>query len=170
MDPSRITLRGWRYEDVESLVRYANDREVWLNLRDRFPHPYSRHEAEEWTARCVSGQTSSTELAVDLNGEAIGAVGFEPQKDVNRLTVEIGYWLGQPFWGKGIATVAVTRATKYAFSHLNIERIEGGVFAWNLVSARVLEKAGYTLEGRLRRSIIKDGRLGDLPIYARLRP
>ncbi|MGH7915861.1 MAG: GNAT family N-acetyltransferase [Candidatus Binataceae bacterium] len=135
-----------------------------------FPHPYTRREAEEWTTRCASGRVSSIEFAIELDGEAIGGIGFEPQKDVNRLTVEIGYWLSKPFWGKGIATAAVKRATGYAFSHLNLERIEAGVFAWNGASVRVLEKAGYTFEGRLRRSIIKDGRLGDRLIYARLRP
>jgi ribosomal-protein-alanine N-acetyltransferase len=154
---------------MDALVRYAKDQAVWLNLRDRFPHPYTRKDAEEWTGRCQSGQMRSLEFAIDLDGEAIGGLGFEPRQDVNRLTAEIGYWLGQPFWGKGIATAAVKEGTRRAFAELSIERIEAGVFEWNHASARVLEKAGFIFEGRLRRSIIKDGRIADRLIYALVR-
>jgi RimJ/RimL family protein N-acetyltransferase len=89
--------------------------------------------------------------------------------DVHRFTAEIGYWVGEPFWGRGIATVAVERATAYGFAALSLERIEAPVFDGNLASARVLEKAGYSFEGRLRRSVFKDGRLLDSYLYARVR-
>ena len=88
---------------------------------------------------------------------------------MHRLGAEIGYWVGEPFWGKGIATAAAIRATEYGFATLGLVRIQAMVFEWNTASARVLEKAGYVLEGRMRRSIIKDGRIADSLLYARIR-
>ncbi len=86
--------------------------------------------------------------------------------DVNRLTAEIGYWLGEPFWGRGFATVAVKAVTEYAFATFDLQRVQATVFEWNPASARVLERAGYTFEGRLRSSIVKSGRIGDALMYA----
>ena len=96
-------------------------------------------------------------------------MGFGILKDVYSKTAEIGYWLGEPFWGRGIATTALKETTAYAFAHFEIERLQAHVFEWNPASARVLEKAGYTLEGRQRRHVFKDGRIGDALLYARLR-
>jgi RimJ/RimL family protein N-acetyltransferase len=99
----------------------------------------------------------------------VGGVGLEPMADVYRLTATVGYWLGEPFWGRGFATQALRALSAYAFSTFDLHRLEAAVFGWNLASARVLEKAGYSLEGRLRRSVIKDGRIADSLLYARLR-
>jgi RimJ/RimL family protein N-acetyltransferase len=165
----RCTLRPYRRDDEASLVRYANNRNVSRNMRDRFPHPYTAAHAREWTTR-VSAQSPTANFAIVVSDEVIGGIGLEPGTDVFRRSAEIGYWLGEPFWGRGLATEAVRAATDYAFRTFDICRLEAGVFEWNPASARVLEKAGYTLEGRARLGVFKDGRLGDRLLYALVRP
>ncbi|HJU09687.1 MAG TPA: GNAT family protein [Candidatus Binataceae bacterium] len=169
-DAEKIILRAWRRSDLSSLVRYGNNRKIWLNLRDIFPHPYTRADAEKWFDICESNRHwSASHFAIDLQGESIGSIGYRLLDDVNCKTAVIGYWLGEPFWGRGIATSALNQATDNAFQLLSLERIEATVFDWNPASARVLEKAGYQLEGRLRHSIFKDGHLADSLLYARIR-
>jgi ribosomal-protein-alanine N-acetyltransferase len=168
-DADNIKLREWRHTDIPSIVRYANNRKIWLNLRDRFPHPYLESDAIAWITACLTPRGAETQFAIDQGGQAIGGIGFELLTDVHRMTAEIGYWVGEPFWGAGIATAAVRLATDYGFATLGLERIQAMVFEWNAPSARVLEKSGYVLEGRLRRSILKDGRLADSLLYARVR-
>jgi [ribosomal protein S5]-alanine N-acetyltransferase len=166
---SRCLLRLWRVGDEASLVRYANNRNVSRNLRDRFPYPYTAADADEWIKRAAAA-TRPTSFAIVVEGEAVGGAGIELGTDVFRRSAEIGYWLGEPFWGRGIATEVLRAMTEYAFAHFDICRLEAGVFDWNPASARVLEKAGYTLEGRARLGVIKDGRLGDRLLYALVRP
>src|SRR5712692_1513611 len=96
-----IVLRPWTRADIDSLVRYANNRSVWINLRDIFPHPYTRAGAEKWIEHCESEASKPANFAIELSGEAIGGVGVRLLDDVHRLTAEIGYWLGEPFWGQG---------------------------------------------------------------------
>jgi len=163
-----VTLRAWQVADVDALLRYANNRRIWLNLRDRFPHPYTRADADQWIEHSAKDHPV-TQFAIDLAGEAIGGIGFERLPDVHRMTAEIGCWIGEPFWGKGVATTAVIEASEYGFATLELARIQAAVFEWNGASMRVLEKAGFVLEGRLRRSVLKDGRLIDSFIYARVR-
>ncbi len=163
------TLRPWRAGDKDSLVRYAENRNVWRNLKDRFPHPYTAADAREWIERS-SAERPFTSLAIEVDGAAVGGVGIQPGTDVFRRSAEIGYWLGEPFWGRGIATEALRAMTEYAFEHFDICRLEAGVFEWNPASMRVLEKAGYVLEGRARLGVIKDGRTGDRLLYALVRP
>jgi len=165
----QIKLRAWRRSDISSLIHYANNRKIWLNLRDLFPHPYTQAEAEKWIAICESNQGPTTYFAIELDGEAIVGIGCRLMDDVHSKTAEIGYWLGEPFWGRGIATAALKLTTDYAFQTFPLERLQATVFEWNPASARVLEKAGYMLEGRLQCSIFKDGRLADSLLYARLR-
>ena len=158
-------LRPWRPSDLESLVRYANNRNVWLNVRDRFPHPYTKRDGRAFLAE-TRIHDPDARFAIDVQGEAVGGIGFVVQPDVERVSAEIGYWLGEPFWGRGIATEAVRAVTRYAVASRGLTRIFAVVFAWNVASCRVLEKAGYTLEARLRRSAIKDGREIDQLQYA----
>jgi RimJ/RimL family protein N-acetyltransferase len=164
-----IKLRRWAAADAEVLARLANNRNIWINLRDRFPHPYTRADADGWIAHCQAETGQPTQFAIDLDGVAIGGIGVEMKNDVNRLTAEIGYWIGEPYWGNGIASAAVVEMTRYAFAEFPLERLEAMVFEWNPASRRVLEKAGYTLEARVARSIVKDGRIGDGFLYALLR-
>jgi ribosomal-protein-alanine N-acetyltransferase len=170
MSPAdRITLRRWAPTDADSLARLADNRRVWINLKDRFPHPYTRADADGWIAHCAAEAGSPTQFAIDLDGLAIGGIGIERLSDVYRLTADIGYWLGEPYWGKGIATAALTEMTGYAFAEFPFERIQALVFEWNPASRRVLEKAGYALEATLARYVVKDGRVGSAFLYARVR-
>lgn len=161
-------VRLWQASDGESLVRHANDREVWINLRDRFPHPYTRGDAEIWLG-LVADEDPQTNFAIAVQGEAVGGIGIVLQDDVARRSAEIGYWLGRAFWGRGIATAAVRAVTGWAFDRFDLCRLHAGVFAWNPASTRVLEKAGYALEGRLRQAVTKDGQTIDQLLYAIVR-
>ncbi len=164
-----LTLRRWRAADLDSLVRYANNRNVWINLKDRFPHPYTPADGRGWLVHCDALPDPLTNFAIEFQKEVIGGIGLDPHTDVHRVMASIGYWLGEPFWGRGFATSAVKTISEYAFKTFDLQRLQATVFEWNAPSARVLEKAGYAYEGRMRKSILKDGRLADMLLYARLR-
>jgi RimJ/RimL family protein N-acetyltransferase len=163
------TVRNWETRDLASLVRHANNRRIWLNLRDRFPHPYTRQDGIAFLthARAAVPQTF---FAIEVDGAAAGGIGFVLQPDVERVSAEIGYWLGEPFWGRGIASEALAAVTAYAIAAHGLTRVFALPFASNAVSARVLEKCGYVLEARLVRSAIKDGAIVDQLQYAFLAP
>lgn len=158
-------IRSWKDADVAAIVKYANNRKVWINLRDSFPHPYTEKYAIEWINH-VKALNPQTQFAIASDEEAVGGIGFLLQNDVYRRSAEIGYWLGETHWEKGIATKAVRALTEYVFAHYDIVRIYASVFEWNRASARVLEKAGYTYEGRLRKCVTKDGKTIDQLMYA----
>jgi len=165
---SRCVVRSFRPDDAPSLARHANNRSVWINLRDQFPHPYSLADAERWI-REAAALDPETHFAIAVDGAAAGAIGIHLKKDVRRRSAEIGYWLGQEFWGRGIATEAVRAVTAHVFARFDLVRLYAGVFEENHASMRVLEKAGYTREARLRKGITKDGRTIDLVLYAMVR-
>jgi ribosomal-protein-alanine N-acetyltransferase len=146
-------VRSWRAADADSLARHADNRKIWINLRDAFPHPYTKRDAREYL-RSIRHRTPETMFALAVNGEAVGGIGFVLRGDVERVSAEIGYWLGEPFWGRGIATEALVAITRYAVDMHGLMRVFAVPFAWNTASCRVLEKAGYTLEARLRNSAI----------------
>ena len=164
----RCTVRTFRPDDAPSLARHGNDRRIWLNLRDRFPHPYLEEHARSYLA-FVSTQTQPTSFAIDVAGEAVGGISLHPGTDVERIGAEIGYWLGAEHWGRGIMTDAVRLLTTHALGPLGYERIFALPFTRNTPSIRVLEKAGYTHEGTLRRSAVKDGAVLDQHLYAVVR-
>jgi [ribosomal protein S5]-alanine N-acetyltransferase len=157
-------VRVWQPSDLESLVRHANNRKIWLNVRDRFPHPYLRAHGQAFIKSAREGGLEHA-FAIVVDGAAIGGVGFVQQQDVERVSAEIGYWLGEAFWGRGIATEAVIAVTRHAIDEHRFTRLFATTFAHNIASARVLEKAGYTLDARLRRSAIKDGQIIDELLY-----
>ena len=159
-------VRSWSWKDRDSLVYHANNRNIWLNLRDRFPHPYTHNDARIWLEMVV-GSKPDTNFAIALNDEAIGGIGFSMQADVLYRSAEIGYWLGEEFWGRGLATEALAAVSDYAFASFDLCRLYAHVFDWNPASARVLEKAGYTYEGRLVKSVTKDGKTIDQLMYAK---
>ena len=160
-------IRSLREEDAASLAQYANNRRIWRNLRDLFPHPYSVADAQQFIAR-IHSQPRETVFAIEVDSQAVGSIGVRLKEDIERVTGELGYWLGEPFWGRGLMTGAVRAFTEYALRAFDLQRLEAWVYEWNPASARVLEKAGYTLEGTLRRSAIKDGQVIDRHLYARL--
>jgi ribosomal-protein-alanine N-acetyltransferase len=153
---SRCAVRSWQASDAASLVTYANNRKIWLNLRDRFPHPYSKRDALHFL-RSIRGRQPETAFAIAVGDEAVGSIEFVLQQDVERVSAEIGYWLGEPFWGRGLTTEALSAVTRYAVERHHLTRIFAVPFATNRASCRVLEKAGYVREATLRRSAIKDG-------------
>ena len=158
-------IRPWALADAESLQRHADDRDVSKHLRDRFPHPYSLEQARtflSWIAR----QPSPTVWAIDVGGEAVGGIGIELHSDVERVSAEIGYWLGRKYWNRGIATEALTAVTAEAFKRFDITRLYALPFADHAASVRVLEKAGYVREGHLRQSAIKHGNIRDQFLFA----
>jgi len=161
-------IRSWSGSDAAALVKYANNRKIWLNMRDAFPHPYTEASAAAFL-EIVDRQDPTTVFAIATLEEAIGGIGISINQDVHRLTAELGYWLGEPFWGKGLMTEAVTKFTEYALERFQLLRIYAEPFASNANSCRVLEKAGFALEGRLRSSAIKDGKVLDQFLYARVR-
>ena len=165
-----IVIRPWHMDDADALVRHANNRKVWRNLMDAFPHPYERKDARAWLARATD-EEARLNFAIATEQEAIGGIGLKRLYDVASKSMEIGYWLGEPFWGRGIATAAVRAFSTWAFEEegLGIERLFADIFAWNPASGRVLEKAGFQQEGRLRRHVFKDGEFTDLIVYGRLR-
>lgn len=165
---SKSRLRPWLPGDEESLVRYSNNRKVWRNLRDAFPHPYSLEDAKHWI-QIANPALPITNFAIVVEGAAVGGIGLVLKDDVFRRSAEIGYWLGEEFWGRGIVTEAVRTVTEYAFATFDLCRVYAGVFEWNPASMRVLEKAGYEFECRLRKSVTKDGETIDELIYAIVR-
>jgi RimJ/RimL family protein N-acetyltransferase len=161
-------IRPYESGDVAALVKYGNNYKVWKNLRDRFPHPYTRAHAIDWI-RHTRRQQHGRDLAIATAVELIGGIGIHVQDDVHRRSAEIGYWLGESFWGRGIATRAVDAMTDHAFATLPVVRIYANVFEGNPASVRVLEKVGYEYEGRLRKSVYKDGKLIDQLVYGIVR-
>ena len=158
-------LRPLVPRDAASIAAHANDRDVWLNLRDRFPHPYGVHDAEAYIAGVAAGPRR-TSFGIVVDGEAAGTIGLVPGDDIARRTAELGYWLGRRFWGRGVTTDAVRAITRYALVQLGMHRVFAVPFVHNRASCRVLEKAGYVLEGRMRRSAVKAGEVLDQWLYA----
>lgn len=164
-----VILREWEVEDADALVPLANDRRIWLNLRDGFPHPYGIDDARRFIAM-ARDMSPRTYFAIVVDGELAGGIGYVLRTDVERVGAEVGYWLGVRFWGRGIATEAVRQITTLAFDRQpELQRLFALPYSTNLASSRVLEKAGYTLEGTLRRNCIKDGVLLDSLMYSILR-
>ena len=164
---TRCVVREWRKGDIASLVLHANNLNVAKQLRDRFPHPYTEKDARAFLKHAADDRSN---LAIEAEGEAVGAVGFVPGRDIERFSAEIGYWLGEGFWGRGIATEALMLVTDYVFAELNYLRLFAVPFADNLGSIRVLEKAGYAKEAFLAASSVKYGVVRDQLLYARINP
>lgn len=164
----QATLRPWRDGDAPSMAEHFNNRAIWLNLRDEFPHPYTLEMARERLAQKLA-RPAGSDLAIEVDGQAVGSIGLRFQGDVYRRTASIGYYLGEEYWGRGIMTEAVGAFTAHAFRTFDLNRIEARVFARNTASGRVLERNGYVLEGRFREQIVKDDEVLDGLLYAILR-
>ncbi len=160
-------VRSWRETDAHSLAAHADSRRVWINLRDRFPHPYTLADARAFIREALAA-APETRFAIAVDEAAVGGIGFTLHDDVERVSAEMGYWLGEAFWRRGIMTEALAAVTAYAIRTHELTRVYAVPFEWNAASFRVLEKAGYAREGRMRRSAIKDGRVIDQLLYARV--
>ena len=159
-----FTLRRLREEDAEALQMHADNIKIPAYLTDRMPSPYTLKDAEDIIVMCID-QDPITSFAIEIEGKVAGMIGLEFRTDVHRKTPTIGYWLGEIYWRKGIMTEAVKLVTKYGFNNFDIICIQAGVYSKNPPSMRVLEKAGYTLQGIIKGSVFKNGEILDEHIF-----
>lgn len=164
----KYIIRSWEIHDAPFIAKYANNRKIWLNLRDAFPYPYSLEDAEVFISSVIEADPV-TIFAIATRSEAIGSIGLMLGKDVHRFTAEMGYWLAEPYWGKGIMTDAVQFLAAWAFRELKLHRISAEPYVTNAASHKVLEKAGFTREGVKRSSAFKEGKILDQFLYSQIR-
>ena len=163
-------LRPWRAEDAEALAAAINNKQVLDNLRDGLPYPYTKADAESFIAAMRAADPNKTyAFAITVDGRAVGSIGAFRQENIHFRTAEMGYYIAQPFWGRGLATSAVKQLRSYILQNTDILRIFAEPFAENTASCRVLEKAGFQLEGVLRSNAVKNGVVRDMKLYARIR-
>jgi ribosomal-protein-alanine N-acetyltransferase len=164
-----VTLRPWRESDLASLVRHADNFNIWINLRDGFPRPYTEEAGRGWLRMALAEDTNLL-LAIEVNGEAVGGIGANFKDDVYRINAEIGYWLSEEYWGRGIVSTAVGLLVDHIFANYpEVHRIYADLFAYNPGSAAVLIKCGFQLEAIHRNSVIKNGKIVDEHRYVRIR-
>lgn len=163
-------IRPWMPEDKTDLAAMLNNPNILNNLRDGIPYPYTLEDAEEYIASMRSADPTKTfAFAITANGQVVGSIGGFRGENIHARTAEMGYYIGEPYWGRGIATSAVQQICKYLFEHTDILRIFAEPFAQNIGSCRVLEKAGFRLEGILRKNAVKNGIVRDMKLYALVR-
>jgi [ribosomal protein S5]-alanine N-acetyltransferase len=164
-----IRLRPFRLSDADKMAEMANNKKISRNLRDGFPHPYTYDDALTFIRHCLD-MPRDTFFAIEYKGEHVGNISLSPCQDVYRKSAEIGYFIAEPFWNKGIASAAVKIIVQFGFNNLGIMRIQTGVYEYNPASQRVLEKCGFLKEGIFKKAIYKDGGLWDEVRYALLNP
>lgn len=165
LDCGKCVVRDWSRADKASLLQHANNRNVWRNLHDIFPHPYTEADAQNWFS-LLEAMAEPTHWAIDLEGRAVGGVGCTLGKGMHAKSAQFGYWLGEAYWGRGIMTAAIQRVAPYVLLHFKLVRLQSPVFAWNPASMRVLEKSGFVREGVHRAALFKDGEIIDEVLYA----
>lgn len=166
LQSENIILRQLKNEDASALAQLANNKKVWDNVRDILPHPYTIEDAVSFI-NLTKNESPQVSFAIEYDGAFCGMIGLVPQKDVYRKTAEIGYWLGEPFWNKNIASEAVKLTTKYGFDELGFIRIHTGIFEYNIASMKVLEKNGYVKDGIFKKSIFKNDKIWDEHRYSK---
>lgn len=162
-------LRELSYADCDSLAENANNEKIWNNVMDHFPHPYTREDAFDYISMVGAMPGSPMRFAIEIDGKAVGSIGFGSEGDIERVTAEIGYWLGEKYWGRGIMSKVLRDVTNYAFDNFHYEKIYALIFSYNEGSMQVAKKAGYMLEAVLHKAAIKNGRLIDFYYYSRMR-
>ena len=165
LECEKSVIREWARSDKPALVRFANNRNIWRNLAHIFPHPYTDADADGWFS-FLAGMPEPTSWAIEVDGLAVGSVGVRLGQGIFVKTAEFGYWLAEPYWGRGIMTDAVKTVSRHAMRRFGLIRLEAPVFEWNPASMRVLEKCGFVREGVLRASALKDGQVIDRVLYA----
>lgn len=164
-----VVLRPWQRDDRYMLAELANNIKIWNNVRDRLPHPYQLAHATAFIKYCRK-QHPPHILAVESDKKLAGCIGIEMQEDVSRIAAELGYWIGEPCWGRGIATVAVQQMMDYVFDAFpHLIRIYARVFEFNTASMRVLEKNGFHLESVQQKSAVKNERIVDEHVWVKFR-
>lgn len=165
-----VAIRAWQLSDAADLAHAISNKKVLDNLRDGLPYPYTEADAKEYiTAMLDSPKDSVFAWAITVDDRAVGSIGVFRQQNIHRFTAEMGYYVAEEYWGKGIGTIAVQKACEYVFNNSDIIRIFAEPFAFNKASCRVLEKAGFTCEGTLRCNAVKNGKVEDMKMYARIK-
>jgi RimJ/RimL family protein N-acetyltransferase len=162
-----VVLRRFRVEDAEAMALLANNRKLSINMRDGFHYPYTLEHARAFIQRFIEQDPLSV-FAIEYKGIYVGNISLMKANDVYRKSAEIGYFIGEPYWNKGIATKAVQLICEYGFKNLDIVRIHSGIFKFNTASQRVLEKSGFEKEGIFKQSIYKDNKIWDEIRYAKI--
>ncbi len=158
-------LRPWRTNDIDSLVKFANNYNIAKNLTNQFPYPYTKEAGEKYLAM-VTQDNPTKIFAIEIHGEAVGSIGVFPQPDIHSKNAEMGYWLAEDYWGQGIVCEAIKQMVVYGFDTFDINRIFARPFGTNLRSQRVLEKAGFSLEATFKQALFKNGTFVDELIYS----
>lgn len=169
IETARLRLRPWRLEDEPALLRHADNPKIARNLTNIFPSPYTDADADSWLNARQVDKGACCDFAIDIGGKAAGGISVHGRQDVHAKTAEVGYWLGEVHWGQGYMTEALKALVSHAFETFCFHRLEAYHFGWNPASGRVLEKAGFRLEGCLRERIYKDGEFTDSFMYGLLR-
>lgn len=160
-------IREWKITDKESLALLLNNKKILDNLRDGIPWPYTEKDAEDFIAAMLAADKTKTfAFAITADEEVIGSIGVFRGENIHCRTAEMGYYLGEAYWGKGLGTSAVRQICAYVFENTDIIRIFAEPFAFNTASCRVLEKAGFQMEGILRSNAVKNGAVQDMKMYA----
>lgn len=163
----KVILRKWKGGDVDALTRIANNKKIADNLRDIFPYPYKKKDAKNWIEN-LKKQENPSSYCIEVDGEVAGSIGLFQKDDVYRKNMEIGYFVGEEYWGKGIATEAIRLALEIAEKKFDVVRIYAEVFEHNKASMRVLEKNGFSFEGVRKKAIIKNGIIMDDHVWVKL--
>jgi RimJ/RimL family protein N-acetyltransferase len=164
-----LTIRPWQNNDLQPLVALANNKKIFDNVRDYFPHPYTLKDAEDWLA-LNEGITPALNFAIEVDGRLAGSIGMVPKQDVNRCNMEIGYWLGEPYWNKGIASKAIELMVELIWNiHHHINRIYAEVFEHNKASMEALKKNGFVLESIRKKGVIKNNVMLDDYVWVKFR-
>ncbi|MBQ7937109.1 MAG: GNAT family N-acetyltransferase [Oscillospiraceae bacterium] len=163
-------IRKWELSDARGLATFLSNKKIQDNLRDGLPYPYTEQDGKEFISSMLAADENDTfAFAITINGKVIGSIGAFRQTNIHNKTAELGYYLAEEYWGKGIMTEAVKQLCDYVFSHTDIIRIYAEPFAYNIGSCRVLEKAGFQYEGTLRSNAFKNGNVLDMKMYSKLK-
>ena len=163
-------IRRWELSDARDLATALSNKKIQDNLRDGLPYPYTEQDGKEFISAMLAANENDTfAFAITVNGKIIGSIGAFRQGNIHRQTAELGYYIAEEYWGKGIMTEAVKQLCDYVFSNTDIIRIYAEPFAYNIGSCRVLEKAGFQYEGTLRSNALKNGNVFDMKMYSKLK-
>ena len=166
----KCRIRKWELSDAKDLAVALSNKKVQDNLRDGLPYPYTEQDGKEFISAMLSADESETfAFAITVDNMVIGSIGIFRQGNIHRQIAELGYYIAEEYWGKGIMTEAVKQICEYVFANSDIIRIYAEPFAYNIASCRVLEKVGFQYEGTLRSNAVKNGRVIDMKMYSLLK-
>ena len=166
----KCRIRKWELSDAKDLPAALSNKKVQDNLRDGLPYPYTEQDGKEFISAMLSADENETfAFAITVNNMVIGSIGIFRQGNIHRQTAELGYYIAEEYWGKGIMTEAVKQICEYVFANSDIIRIYAEPFAYNIASCRALEKAGFQYEGTLRSNAVKNGKVIDMKMYSLLK-